>query len=181
MNRAIAGMVVSMNKGKVQVEAWHIPGETNKRADWLSRNADPNKFSIKTEVYHEVCWRLNYRPQLDLFASRNNRKCKNFCSWLTDLLSKGNAFQINWASQPNWMNPPWELIPRALQKLKTDKATALACLPIWPASPWWRQVMKLMIGSNLMIKNQPIFHSQEAKELYPPCWGTLFTILSGTN
>jgi hypothetical protein len=170
-----------MNKRKVHVEAHHIPGETNQRADWLSRNADPKIFSIKTEVYHELCRRLNYRPQLDVFASRTNKKCKNFCSWRTDLSSKGNAFQIHWASQPNWMNPPWELIPRALQKLKADKATALACLPIWPANPCWRQMMKLMTGVALVMKNQAIFLNQEGKELFPPRWGTLFTILSGTN
>ena len=40
-NQDIAEMVVSTSKDRIHIEAQHIPGDTNKRADWLSRNADP--------------------------------------------------------------------------------------------------------------------------------------------
>ena len=83
------------------------------------------------------------------------------------MLSKGNAFQVDWSKQANWMNPPWELIPRALKKLREDKATALACLPIWPAKPWWRRVLNMMNGPFLVLRNQPIFQNQEGRVLYP--------------
>ena len=95
MNQAIAEMVVSTSKDRIHIEAQHIPGDTNKRADWLSRNADPKNFTLQKEVYHKVCQRLHFQPELDLFASRHNRQCKKFCSWRTDLLSKGNAFQVD--------------------------------------------------------------------------------------
>ena len=85
-------MVVSFSKDRIHIEAQHIPGETNKREDWLSRNATPKNFTLKREVYLEVCRELHYQPELDLFASRSNKQCKNFCSWRIDLLSKGNAF-----------------------------------------------------------------------------------------
>ena len=77
------------------------------------------------------------------------------------------------------LNPPWDLIPNALAKLKEDKATVLACLPVWPAKHWWRQVLHMQVGPSIQIRHQPIFRNQSGRDLYPPRWATLFTLLKG--
>ena len=145
----------------------------------LSRNVDPSNFQLKPEVFRKVCFKLGYHPTLDLFATRHNKQCHQYCAWRVDPQSKGNAFQVNWNKQTNWMNPPWDLIPKALAKLKEDKATVLACLPVWPAKHWWRQVLHMQVGPSIQIRHQPIFRNQSGRDLYPPRWATLFTLLKG--
>ena len=163
----------------IKIQAQHIPGVTNQRADWLSRHPDPKSYQLNRTVFHKVCQHFNFHPNIDLFANRRNRQVKTFCSWRADLLSKGNAFQISWSNYRCWLNPPWDIIPRCLQKVQEDKATALVCLPIWMSAPWWRTLLHLLKTAPLIIKHQPLYQNPEGEELPPPRWGTLFGVIQG--
>jgi hypothetical protein len=129
----------------VYVRATHIPGAKNTRADYLSRQPDAKNYRLKPEVFQEMCTEHRYWPELDLFANRKNRQTQKFCSWRVDRTSMGNAWDQNWSKTSNWLNPPWELISRALRKLRQDKATALCCLPVWKTAPWWYMLQQMMV------------------------------------
>ena len=71
------------------------------------------------------------------------------------------------------MNPPWDLIPKALVKLKEDKATVLACLPVWPAKHWWRQVLHIKWGQAYKFDISLSF-ATNAEEICTPTLGNPF-------
>ena len=181
MNNHIAPQVVALCRKGVFVEPRHIPGTTNKRADWLSRNPDPKNYRIHPEVFQAACKHFHFTTDVDLFASRANRQCHRYASWRADLKSLGNAFALHWGKYKAWLNPPWELIPQVLRKLKEDKAQALVCLPVWRAAPWWTTLQELMTSSPVILDHVPLYSDPEGKLLPPPRWATLFTTVSGSN
>ena len=168
INSPITHMQSQAARKHIMVHAQHIPGTTNKRADWLSRNPDPKSYQLNRTVFHKVCQHFKFYPTIDLFANRHNRQVKTFCSWRTDLLSKGDAFQTNWAHYRCWLNPPWEIIPRCLQKVQQDHATALVCLPVWQSAPWWRTLLGLLTTYPLVVKHQPLYPNPGGEVLPPP-------------
>ena len=200
--------VMATQKG-VHIQAEHIQGIKNKRADYLSRNTDPKNYQLEPEVFRKVCNHFKEFPVLDLFANRQNRQTNKYCSWRADAKSVGNAWEVDWATgvvsrappgeisrvtrsrqsqkvpRPRhflgtcWLNPPWELAARALTKVKQDKARALVCLPVWRAAPWWPTLQSLLQGPPLLVRGVPLYRNPEGEELPPPRWGTLFGVIQG--
>jgi hypothetical protein len=179
MNDIIRSTYIKLNQKGIHVTSEHIPGCTNHRADYLSRNPDPKDYQLNPRLYQQMCKKFNYHPALDLFANKWNRQTKKYCSWRQDRNSQGNAWKLRWDKQTNWLNPPWELIPRALNKLQQDKATAMVCLPMWKSAPWYSKMVNMMQAEPHIIKDKPIYKDPEGKNMPPPRWATLITILQG--
>ena len=142
MNHIVRPCLMRLHAKGIFTTAEHIPGTTNRRADWLSRNPDPKNYQLDQSLFKRICHRHNFWPTIDLFASRHNRQLQRYCSWRMDRKSQGNALQLDWAKERGWMNPPWDLIPQCLQKIKDNKATVLCCLPHWPTAHWWRDLCR---------------------------------------
>lgn len=179
LNTPIRHALIKAHQKKLHITATHIPGKMNQRADWLSRNPDCKNYRLDREVYMKACFHFQFYPNLDLFASRANRQTKHFCSWRTDLMSMGNAFGVTWTGHRCWMNPPWDIIAQALQKLKKDKATALVCLPMWQTTQWWRILQTMMVSTPLVVKGVEMYTNPENQKLPPPRWATLFAVIKG--
>ena len=75
--------------------------------------------------------------------------------------------------------PPCELIPRALNKFQHDKATEMLCLPMWKSAPLYIKMVNMMQAEPHIIKEKPIYRDPEGKNMPPPRWATLITILQG--
>lgn len=163
----------------IHIRAEHIPGHLNVRADWLSRNTDPKNYHLNRDTFHKVCKHFNHYPELDLFANRGNRQVKRFCSWRDDCLSQGNAFNNHWGHQINWLNPPWELITKCINKVKQDRARVLFCLPYWQTATWWRDLLPLLTRPLLIVKGRPLYQNPQGDHLPPPRWATCFGIAQG--
>lgn len=137
--------------------ASYIASRENNEADEESR-----KLEIETE------WELNARyfniilshfktPDVDLFASRHNTKCKKFVSWLRDPNAWAvDAFTLNWSRFYFYAFPPFAIITRVLQKLVTDKAEGILVVSNWPTQPWYP------LFSALLIKPPLIFQPDES-------------------
>ena len=179
MNQHIAAQVAALSSRDVFTEARHIPGVTNKRADWLSRNPDPKNYRLHPEIYRAACRHFQVHPEVDLFSSRKNRQCHKYDSLRADLKSLGNAFNLRWDRFFAWINPPWELIPKVLQKIHEDGAQALVCLPVWKAAHWWQKLQRMMTATPIILDKVPLYSDPEVKLLPPPRWATLFTTVSG--
>ena len=179
LNQPISASLVKLHQKHIFVQADHLQGTKNKRADWLSRNVDPKNYALKPAYFREICQKLQVWPDVDLFANSRNAKCGKYASWRTDPRSLGNAWDLQWDKWTAWINPPWELIPRVLQKIKTDKARALICLPKWESQPWWRVLQPMMRGKQLLLKGRAIFQDPTGQNLPPPAWETLCTMVQG--
>ena len=77
-----------------------------------------------------------FQPDVDLFASRLNYKCKRYVYFQPDPGSYAvNAFYIKWTNLAVYAFPPFCTIQKVLQKVQ-DRATGLLVVPHWPTQPW---------------------------------------------
>jgi hypothetical protein len=179
LNQPIRQQMVQLAKKRVHVTADHIPGKQNTRADWLSRHPDPKNYRLNPAVYRQVCQHFNYIPEMDMFASKANKQCKKYCSWRADISSQGNAFHMTWTNTKGWMNPPWDIIQQCLQKVKTDKANMLVCLPVWQSAHWWGTLQELLQQPPLVLTNKALYQDPQGTQLPAPRWATLFGVIQG--
>lgn len=139
-------------KHKIYIFASYIKSAENKEADISSRI-----IKIETE------WELNHKyfqqvlqifsePEIDIFASRINRKCEKFVSWFRDPEAwKVDAFTLDWSPLKFYAFPPFSLILRTLQKIITDKAEGIVIIPNWPSQPWYPLFHSLLISKPLIF------------------------------
>uniref|UniRef100_A0ABD2WYL6 Uncharacterized protein n=1 Tax=Trichogramma kaykai TaxID=54128 RepID=A0ABD2WYL6_9HYME len=92
-------------------------------------------------------------PNIDLFASRVNWKCKRYCSWYRDPDAKFiDAFTISWANVYFYAFPPFAIIAKVLRKIILDKACGVVIVPYWTSQTWFPIFKKLLIGDPLFLK-----------------------------
>jgi hypothetical protein len=182
MNAIIQPLVCQVHQKNVFLQVQHIPGQLNVEADKLSREMDPKNYHLRRAIFQQVCHTFRFFPSIDLFANRTNRQCRLYCSWHQDghPENQGNAFSKTW-NQAAWINPPWEIIPRVLKKIGRDGSTALVCLPLWRSAPWWGLLLQMQAAPLLTIKGKSLFRDPRGHRLPPPNWGTLFTVVRGSQ
>ena len=77
------------------------------------RTSTPTKKSVSTpKVFHYACHRLQFIPDLDLFASSENAQVTRFLSAYQRTRSCGvNAFNYDWTEDAGYANSRLSLIP----------------------------------------------------------------------
>ena len=69
-------------------------------------------------VFRYACHRLQFTPDLDLFANYENAQVTRFLPDYQMTLRCGvNALNYDWSDEAGYANPQWSLIPRVLRKL----------------------------------------------------------------
>ena len=100
--------------------------------------------SLNSKKWKSVCYRVvdkwrdilvdyfeknhNFRPEVDAFANKKNKRFPKFYD---------DAWSEDW-SEPLWINPPFDLFPRVVQKLKQSGAKAILIVPNWPRQEWFK-------------------------------------------
>ena len=112
------------------VTARHLPGVLNVEADVASREFNTRtEWMLRQDVFQDIAHHF-YVPEIVLFASRLNHQLPLYVSRLPDpSASAVDAFQQNWSQWKSFIHPPVVLLPRILQKVRSDKATALLVAP----------------------------------------------------
>lgn len=107
--------------------------QKTKKADEWSRILP---IEIEWELSDWAFYKVNEKLgsfEIDLFASKMNRKCLKYVSWHRDPDSFAiDAFTISWSNFYFYAFPPFCLILQVLQKIKTDKAERVVVAPFWP-------------------------------------------------
>ena len=116
----------------------HIPGYLNTLADSKSRNFNDHlEWSLNENIFEFLC-QMWGKPQVDLFASRNNNKLPTYVSWKPEPNSwKVDAFTFSWHNLFYYVFPPFSLVGRVARKLKMDRAKAILMAPAWQTQPWF--------------------------------------------
>ncbi|CAB0038777.1 unnamed protein product, partial [Trichogramma brassicae] len=112
--------------------ASYIPGRDNTQADAQSRvkNID-TEWELASYAFKRVV-HIFGTPDIDLFASRVNSKCKRYCSWYRDPDAEFiDAFTISWANVYFYAFPPFAIIAKVLRKIILDKACGVVIVPYW--------------------------------------------------
>ena len=79
----------------------------NARADHLSRLRDRDDWRLNPVIFQQIVERFG-KPQVDLFATRNNAQVKHFFSRFVDEDALGtDALAQYWLQDLVYGNPPW--------------------------------------------------------------------------
>ena len=145
------------------VFAEYISSKENKEADTLSRIQNTDiEWELADYAFQEIQKRFG-NPEIDLFASKSNKKCQVYCSWERDSDAFIiNAFTFSWSSLNFYAFPPFSIIAKVLQKIKNDNASGIVVVPLWSNQIWFPVFMKLVKGPYLE------FHPN-ANILLSPC------------
>ncbi|XP_069596916.1 uncharacterized protein [Ranitomeya imitator] len=148
--------------------ALHIRGENNQQADFLSRHTlKQGDWCLNQQIFRDIV-SLWGQPQVDLFATRRNKKVRKFASLsLADHPDILDALQAPWQFSLAYAFPPIILLPQVIRKIRTEGARVILIAPFWPKRPWfsWLQTMSvsdpwvLPSTPNLLFQG-PFFHPQ---------------------
>lgn len=149
-------------KRNIFIFASYIKSSDNKEADKESRSVNyENKFQLSQDVFTSIVNTFG-QPDIDLFASRINKKCRKFVSWFSDpVCSAVDAFTIDWSKLNFYAFPPFSLMLKVLQKISSDKAEGIVVAPYWITQPWYPLFTSLLV-------QEPIFFTPRKDLLFFP-------------
>jgi ribonuclease HI len=135
-----------MEENQWSIRARHIPGKFNVLADKLSRMDQnlPTEWSLHQDAANLIFnhW---FKPQVDLFATRFNRKCQIFVSPVPDSLAlEVDALSMSLEGVEGYAYPPQQVIMRFLQRFQmTRNCKIILVAPFWPKQRWFPILMNL--------------------------------------
>lgn len=138
------------------ISAVYIPSVENSIADAESRRVHPDiEWELADSAFQKIVDCFG-QPNIDMFASRINKKCPNYVSWHKDPDAYSiNAFSLCWSKWYFYGFPPFSIILKTLRKIISDKARGILVVPAWPSQPWFPLFNKL-------LESKPLtFHSSQ--------------------
>ncbi|XP_077111651.1 uncharacterized protein LOC143767303 [Ranitomeya variabilis] len=145
----------------LSLTALHIRGAENTTADFLSRNTlRQGEWSLNGSIFNLIVERWG-QPEVDLFATKENRKVAQFCS----LNPRENplsvdALLIDWNFRLAYAFPPLSLLPLVVRKIRKDKATVIIIAPFWPRRTWFPCLRAMSISDPWVLPDIPDLLSQ---------------------
>lgn len=142
---------------------------SNNIADVESRRIHPDiEWELTNPVFHSLTSMFG-EPQIDLFASRINRKCHKYVSWHRDPDAYAiDAFTLRWSQLFFYAFPPFSMVLKMLKKIKTDQARGIVVVPYWPTQPWYPIFCSLLESDMVTIspiENPIISHSSQRRNI----------------
>lgn len=153
---------------RIFVFATYINTLENVIADKNSRikNVD-TEYSLNNEIFLDVTKKLGV-PEIDLFASYLNKKCKRFASRFPDPESEFvDAFTKNWKNLKAYIFPPFSLLPKILSKIENDQAECLVVFPIWKTQPWYPKLESMIRSEVVFLNPRPNLLLSPFREPHP--------------
>lgn len=160
----------------LSISCRHLAGHKNVTADTLSRSPDRHNWMLNPRLFQilEDKWGPH---SVDRFATFQNTQIPRFNSLFLDVGSEAiDAFTQNWGQENNYINPPWALLPRVVEKLVTDQATATVIAPLFPAQTWFHKLKHLAISPPLILpqhKKTLVMLGPQAEPRRNPKWKIL--------
>ena len=132
----------------------HIPGCLNVIADHLSRPNQPipTEWSLHPEIVKRIFifWGM---PEVDMFATLSNSHLPRFMSPVPEPRALAvDALSQDWQGRSMYMFPPFPLLSKVVQKLRsTQVAEVILVAPWWPSQPWFPQLLCLCVEHPLFL------------------------------
>lgn len=138
---------------QITIFASYISSKENKEADRGSRKVSVGtEYELNKQVFQKIT-RVFGEPEIDLFATNHNTKCKRYISWFPDPNSISvDAFTTSWGKEYFYAFPPFSMISRTLDKIIQDKASGILVVPAWPSQPWHPLFIALLVDKPLIFK-----------------------------
>lgn len=134
------------------VFASYISSQDNEVADAESRKSNKDDEWILTDNAYNTIENKLGSSEIDLFASRINKKCNLYVSWHRDPEAFAiNAFTMDWNNLRFYAFPPVAVILKVLRKIITDRAIGIVVVPLWKTQPWYPLFMQLLCSDLVTI------------------------------
>ena len=153
----------------IEVLAAHVAGVNNRLADLLSRRrVNPSEWQLDREAVQELFRRWG-RPNVDLFASRQNAQLPTFCSWRPDAQAYAiDSLAISWTGMEAYAFPPIALVSKVLAKLKNHQCRLILIAPWWPRRPWFTELLGWLRDIPLILpKEEGLLTQQRGQVVHP--------------
>ena len=137
----------------IMISAVYLPGESNDRADRLSRMEHcDHSYALSQESFDSLRDLLLFPLSVDCFASRLNFKLHKFVSRYYDPLSSWvNAFSMVWTDNV-YLFPPLPVIHRVISKILSDNTGhGLLVCPYWPSQSWFPSLLDMLIAPPILM------------------------------
>uniref|UniRef100_A0A2D4KIK5 Reverse transcriptase RNase H-like domain-containing protein n=1 Tax=Micrurus paraensis TaxID=1970185 RepID=A0A2D4KIK5_9SAUR len=153
------------------IRAEHISGDTNTKADWLSRAViDQGEWQMHPHIFQEIVHRFG-TPQVDLFATPQNSQLPRFYSRYNTPGAEGvNALRGRWPQELLYAFPPLPLIPQVIRKLIEEQAEVVLLTPFWPRRQWFADLRELSVAAPWRIPEDRIQLLQGPIQHPDPQW-----------
>ena len=154
----------------IWLSSTHLPGVENVVADKESRNTNSNTEWTLGNYFFDKITNIFGKPEIDLFASRNNNKLLKYFSWRPDPGAIGiDAFSQKWNHTLLYAFPPFSVINRVLQKIEQEAANVILIAPMWPTQPWFPHLLHLLTREPVLLPTSPHLLSQphNTQEIHP--------------
>ena len=119
------------------------------RADRESKHSysQDTEWMINPILLRNALDTLDFKPEIDLFASRLNRQFPIYCSFQSDPeASCIDAFTIIlWTEKKIYSYPPFSCVLRVLQKIIEDRATGVLVVPMCLSQSWYPILTTLLL------------------------------------
>ena len=151
----------------IVVRARHIPGCLNVIADHLSRPNQPiqTEWSLHPEIVKRI-FRFWGTPEVDMFATLSNSHLPRFMSPVPEPRALAvDALSQDWQGRSMYMFPPFLLLSKVVQKLRsTQVAEVILVAPWWPSQPWFPHLLCLCVEHPLSLPyRQDLLSLQDQK------------------
>ena len=151
------------------ISAIHIPGVQN-TADYFSRHfSEATEWMLKQDIFDRLCQHF-FTPQIDLFASRLNRRVERFVSWSQEPGTEFvNAFNMSWSGIEPYLFPPFNLVGRVINKIVQDKVEkALLVFPMWCSQYWFPTVLENICSLPVRLpRHRDLLSMPHNQQLHP--------------
>lgn len=147
-----------MKMNQVRFLPYHLPGRLNELADRESRAREQitdAKLNHNIFRYLDTMWGPH---TIDLFATHENKQLHRYASWAPQPGAVWvDSMAHSWQGLNAWINPPFSLLGKILQKIEQDKATATIIAPLWTGQPWFPRLLRLAVDTPVALPKQGLF------------------------
>ena len=100
-------------------------------------------------------------PEVDMFATLSNSHLPRFMSPVPEPRALAvDALSQDWQGRSMYMFPPFPLLSKVVQKLRsTQVAEVILVAPWWPSQPWFPHLLRLCVEHPLIKISHCINHS----------------------
>ena len=128
------------------LKAVWVPREENQLSDLLSKSALQTwDFSLDKDVAAGL-WTRWFLPTVDTFASKACHLLPQYYSWHPDQNSQTrDALSVRCWPDRVYCFPPVPMISLVLQKIQSDRVTAIIIVPGWKSALWWDMLNKMLL------------------------------------
>ena len=109
------------------------------------------------------------RFNIDLFASKRNKKCNRYASFTPEKEAFAiNAFSLCWNEFYPYMFCPFSVLGPVLQKIGQEEAEAVIIAPLFATQPWFPRLLSLVCAQSFILPpTQQILSLNKKNDKHP--------------